>query len=619
MEFSQVKVLVVEDDPAWKVIYQELLGPQGEGFLVRMADNRDDAVSALKEDRFDLVIADLKLPASANSTLPSFDNGSAVIDAIVSLPTRPNVIVNTGYPQVPLEVARILGHLGAPITFEKTRGARDLLEKVKQQALLQPRRIVMKFGGTSMGSSESIWDVSTLVARHTQRGVRHCVVVVSAMSKVTDTLLVCTSDAERGDLTSVGERIENLRSRHMGVAHKLITNLEEQLRFQDTLDESCQTLMQMYEGIAALREITPRTLDRIAGYGERLSARLLSGVLASRGVLSIAVDATQLIITDYVFGSASPNMVETSRRSEAILGPLLEQGVVPVVTGFIASTEDGIATTLGRGGSDYSATILGAALNASEVQIWTDVTGIKDADPNLVPGAATIKQISYEKAAELTYHGAKVLHAKALTPVIGKRIPVRILNTFEPDQPGTLIGPGDAVSYEGGVLVSSSGFGLVTISSDLDQTWTPAIGARALAALTRDDVEVMGYSQGFSRRTLSILVREADSTRAVSVLSREFRNGSSGGAQRITARGKVAAVSIVGEQRTPSRHFGHFLSGLGTNGIDLLGVIEVPTEKSFSVLVDQADLKTAVRVAHQATLAPLNDYRSEAALDQVTQ
>ncbi len=597
----KTKVLIVEDDKSWQELYAEMLGPEGEGYEIVQVNNYQDAITQLDEQQFALAIVDLNLPKSLQEPEPGFEHGTAVIDHISNKTPKPNILVSTGHDKLPLDVGRMLGQLGIDVTT-KFGDADDLLEKVRQQVQVHPTDIVMKFGGTSMGSSTSINTVANIVTDHVQQTAVPCIVVVSAMSKITNDLLVCARQALDGNHVLVQEKLDALHTRHTETATALVANVGLLQEYLTYLDKARDILLQMYQGVAALEELSLRARDRISGYGERLSARLLAATLESRGVKSVSVDAIDVIVTDDVFGSASPLLDETAEKAREILVPHLERGVVPVVTGFISATSDGIPTTLGRGGSDYSATILGAALNAREVWIWTDVTGIMDADPNLVPDAEIIEQISYERAAELTYHGAKVLHPKALSPIISKRIPVRILNTFAPKERGTLIGPGEAVSNKGGSLVSSPGLGLVTISSDLDQSWTPTVGARALTVLARDDIEVMGYFQSFSRRTLSITICEADTARTVSILSREFKSADVRNlAQHITARGQIATVSIVGKQQiSPTAFIGHILSNLTSAGIKILGVIQVPTENSVSILVDQGVLKDAVLIAHDA-------------------
>ena len=206
-----------------------------------------------------------------------------------------------------------------------------------------------------------------------------------------------------------------------------------------TIDDVLDELARLLQGTALLCELTPRVLDSISGSGERLSAPLVAGALCEAGLRSVVVSATEVIVTDAHHGRAEPLMAETCAHAETQLRHLIDDGVVPVVTGFIGATADGVPTTLGRGGSDYSATILGAALGAQETVIWTDVDGVKTADPRLVPEARTIPQISYNEAAELAYFGAKVLHPNTLRPVSAAGVPVWIRNSFAPEQPGTRI------------------------------------------------------------------------------------------------------------------------------------------------------------------------------------
>jgi bifunctional aspartokinase / homoserine dehydrogenase 1 len=595
------KILLVEDDISYRAYLVRLLAPVSSEYELVQATDLQAAKDCLSQDKFVFAVVDLSLPKSSVDLEPRFQNGKELLLFIADLAQRPQLRVTTGFAELPVDIANVLAQLSAKV-LSKDASMSVLAAEVRQYFTPLPTDIVMKFGGTSIGTPAIIGTVAGIVARYKQQTSVPCTVVVSAMSKVTDSLLAGAKDAQAGNLAYAQDRLAEIRDRHAAAASALLAEIGLREGYLTFLLETCQALAEVYEGVAKLGELSLRSLDRILGYGERLSAPLLAAVLEARGIKAQAVDATEVIVTDDVFGSASPLLEETTGKADAILKPLLQEGVVPVVTGFIASTPSGIQTTLGRGGSDYTATILGTVLDAKEVWIWTDVTGVKDADPNLVPDAMTIEKLTYERAAELTYHGAKVLYAKALVPVMSKRIPVRILNTFAPDDQGTLIGTREAGSYAGGVLVSSSGLGLVTVSSDFDQGWNPAVAARALDVLARADIEVMSYSQSFSQHILSIMLRETDAPKAASVLNREFRGSAFRNRIRPAAvQLQLASVSIVGAERVHSEVVGSVMSALGAAGIDVLGVMQVPTESSFSLLVHRDALRDAVLAVHAAT------------------
>ena len=294
--------------------------------------------------------------------------------------------------------------------------------------------IVMKFGGTSVESAEAIERVASIVQGRLHR---RPVVVVSAMSKATDQLLSMAAAAGSGDKDKSLALCRALRERHASVAAKLVGNITDPLHASIAADYDA--LDQLLEGICAVGELTPRTQDNVVAYGERINSKVVAAGFAAHGMKAVHVDARDLIVTDNTFGRAIPHTHETNRRLAARLRPIVESGAVPVLGGFIGSTPEGITTTIGRGGSDFSAALVGAGLNADAIEIWTDVDGMKTTDPNLCPDAHRIKIISFEEAAELAYFGAKVLHPATVLPAIEKNIPVYVLNSRNPTNEGTKI------------------------------------------------------------------------------------------------------------------------------------------------------------------------------------
>jgi aspartokinase/homoserine dehydrogenase 1 len=298
---------------------------------------------------------------------------------------------------------------------------------------------IMKFGGTSVGDASAILKVVEIIREASCDSA--LVVVVSAMGGVTNQLIEAATQAQAGNRQTVETILEHLRRRHDAAVSVLIHSVPARSRLNRHMEQIFREGERLCQGTALLRELTLRARDSISSLGERLSAPLIAAALTESGVPSEAIEATELILTNSCHGCADPHMDVTGERCEARLRPLLQKGIVPVVTGFIGATAEGVLTTLGRGGSDYSATILGAALDADEVTIWTDVDGLMTADPRLVPDASTIAEISYREAEEMAHLGAKVLHPKTLRAVTQSGIPLWIRNTFAPELAGTKITP----------------------------------------------------------------------------------------------------------------------------------------------------------------------------------
>jgi aspartate kinase len=295
--------------------------------------------------------------------------------------------------------------------------------------------IVMKFGGTSVESAAAIERVASIVQA---RAGRQPVVVVSAMGKTTNRLLALASDAVRGKRDSALAQLAALRDYHLEQARPVVA-AADRAALEGIVDEHFSELGELVLGLAVLGELTPRSVDAISSYGERLSSRIVALALGQAGLDAVHVDSRRVVVTDRKHTQAAPLYPQTYARLSAEVAPLALQGKVVVMGGFIGATEDGVTTTLGRGGSDFTASIVGAGIGAEEIQIWTDVDGMLTADPNSVPGAHRLKVISFAEAAELAYFGAKVLHPSTVLPAIEKNIPVLILNSRRPEAPGTRV------------------------------------------------------------------------------------------------------------------------------------------------------------------------------------
>ncbi len=302
----------------------------------------------------------------------------------------------------------------------------------------RPDIVVMKFGGTSVEDATAMLRTARIVAGRRVKGLKP-VVVVSAMSKVTDQLLACAAAASagRGDREAALDITSRLRTRHLQTASQLVAG-ERLAALQQNIDHAFDSLDELVRGIAILRELTPRTADLIVSYGERLSSVMVTAAFAGHGLPSTHIDARDVILTDNHFGKATPDQPAIEQALLTQVLPLIDRGEIPVMGGFIGCSE-GITTTLGRGGSDYTGALVGGGLHAGAIEIWTDVDGIMTTDPRICPDALRVKSISFEEAAELAYFGAKVLHPATILPAVQKNIPVWVLNSRNAENEGTVI------------------------------------------------------------------------------------------------------------------------------------------------------------------------------------
>ncbi|MGA3070054.1 MAG: lysine-sensitive aspartokinase 3 [Terracidiphilus sp.] len=298
--------------------------------------------------------------------------------------------------------------------------------------------VVMKFGGTSVEDPAAIERTAAIVAGRLALG-KQPVVVVSAMAKVTDQLLRAAAAAAQGDRVGALAISSRLRSRHRDTAAELVKDPSGSADLIAFIDQKFDSLDEVLRGLAAILELTPRISDLIVSYGERISSRIVAAAFTERGIDAAHVDAREIIVTDSQFQKAAPQDAIIEKRAQNKLLPLTSLGKVPVIGGFIASNEAGITTTLGRGGSDFTGALLGGALSAEAIEIWTDVDGIMTADPRICPDALRVKVISFEEAAELAYFGAKVLHPATILPAVKKNIPVHVLNSRNAACEGTRI------------------------------------------------------------------------------------------------------------------------------------------------------------------------------------
>lgn len=464
---------------------------------------------------------------------------------------------------------------------------------------MKPRLQVMKFGGTSVGDAECIARTAEIITKGARE--KACLAVVSAMSGVTNRLIEAANKAQTGNAQDAVAVMDAIGAQHETALVKLTKKVEERARVRTKLEEVLAEGRRLCEGTALLRELTPRTLDAISSLGERLSAPLVSVAVEALGLPSEPIEATELIVTDAFHGGAEPQMDLTHEKSQARILPVLQKGIVPIVTGFIGATAAGQLTTLGRGGSDYSATILGAAIGADEVIIWTDVDGVLTADPRLVSEARTIPVISYREAAELAYFGAKVLHPKTLKPVVQAAIPVWIRNSFQPERLGTKITP-EGRSIGGGVkaltairdvtLISVGGPGIVGVPDVVGRTFSTTSEVRA---------NVLLISQSSSQNDICFIVSAADAQTTVEAMKREFaKDLAHQTVEHITVDPNIAIVAVVGENmRGTPGVAGRTFNSMGRENVNIIAIAQGSSESNISFVIEEKNVKAALLALHR--------------------
>lgn len=460
-------------------------------------------------------------------------------------------------------------------------------------------RLVMKFGGTSVKDGQRIQNVADLVLGYARQG--HAIVTVtSAMSGVTDTLIRAARHAAAGDDALFLAAHDTLIEQHLAALDHIIGTEDAQVararvtRLLDDFGNLCRS-------IHVLGELTPRALDQVASLGERLILPILAHAFRARGAAVEAIEASELIVTDDQFTQASPLMEVTRHKARARLLPLLQRNVLPITTGFIGATRAGVLTTLGRGGSDFTATILGNALDADEVWIWTDVDGVMTADPRLVTDAQTLPEISYGEAAELSYFGAKVIHPKTISPAVERDTPIRILNTFNPTHPGTrIVRAPRANGRTVKAIAVIRGLGQITVEGRGMQG-VPGIAARVFATVAREAISVLMISQASSEQSICFIVESASAARVIAALEKEFElDRLRGNIDRIWAQEQIAILAVVGEKMKGTPGIAAKVFGaLGERGINVISIAQGSSEYNLSLVVDERDADEAVRAIHR--------------------
>jgi bifunctional aspartokinase / homoserine dehydrogenase 1 len=458
--------------------------------------------------------------------------------------------------------------------------------------------LVMKFGGTSMGSADRMRTAGQICAeQHKQRPVA---IVVSAMSKVTDLLLDTLRKAEAGDSAALEANLSQLEQRHVITCCELLPT-DRQPAVLSQLHSIIGDFRRIAQGVQMLGERPPRSVDEAVAVGERLSALLMAAHLDAVGIPAKAINAASVVVTDAVFGNATPLMDPTREKAATVLRPLLEAGTLPVVTGFNGATIDGRPTTLGRGGSDFSASILAAVLDATDLWIWTDVDGIMTADPRLVPGAAVLPEVTYSEAAELAYNGAKVLHPRTLAPLVEKGIPVWSKNSFNLSAPGTRIAPRVDAPQGPRAVTSMANVALVSVAPADPELNAVQVMSRALAALAAANAEVLALTSSSYRQSFCFLIRRDELSRATESLETTFAlELAHGYLKPFEVDENVGLLAIVGEgMRGTTGMAGRIFTAISQEDVNIIAIAQGSSELTIAIVVRRDGLEKAVRAVHE--------------------
>ncbi len=454
---------------------------------------------------------------------------------------------------------------------------------------------VLKFGGTSVGSSESIKLAVGIIKQYIDQN-QDIAVVVSAMSGVTNTLIE-TGDLAAGNDERYIENLKNLENKHFQTVKELL-KIKNQSSILAQVKKLTNELEELMHGVYLLKEISPRTLDLILSFGERLSCHIMNAYAQQEGLNSELLDARKLIKTDDRFGKAR---VKKDLTFQNIQEYFKENKETHIITGFVSSTEKGETTTLGRGGSDYTAAIFGAALHAEEIEIWTDVDGVMTTDPRKVKKAFSLKELTYVEAMEMSHFGAKVIYPPTLQPAFEKRIPLRIRNTFNPDFPGTTIREvaekGDYLikgisSIEGISLINLQGSGMVGVAG---------VSSRLFTALAENEISVIMITQASSEHSICIAVDPKESKKAKKIIDQEFKNEiNTGKIEESIIEENLSIVAIIGENmRNTPGIAGTMFEAMGKNGINISAIAQGSSEVNLSIVIHTKDLAKALNTIHE--------------------
>ena len=461
-----------------------------------------------------------------------------------------------------------------------------------------------------MGSAAAIWQTVEIVKHHLQQG-HDLAIVVSAMAGVTDLLLESAEAAASGDSDRYRVISETIRSNHVTVIEELIEDSQIRRRILEEVDGLLGAQLELCDAVGNLGEATPRNCDSIVSYGERLSSRVITAVMASAGIRAQQYDSSQFIITDNNYQDADPLWDETAERIGANLRPDLEAGITPVITGFIGITTDGNLTTLGRSGSDFSAAIFAAHLDCDELIIWTDVDGVMTADPRLDRRARVLPYVSYQEIGELAYYGAKVLHPKTVQPIINRQITLRVRNTFNPTHPGTLVGVRRHASETVIKAVTSiKNVSMLTVSGT-GMLGVPGIAGRTFLASANAGANILMISQASSEQSFCFTVIDPVAKDVKVAVEQELqREIAHNHVDSVDVLSEIVIITVVGSgMRGTPGVAGRVFSLLGDHRINVLAIAQGSSECSISFIIAEDDLTLAVTELHTLALETVENDR----------
>lgn len=457
----------------------------------------------------------------------------------------------------------------------------------------------MKFGGTSIANGKNMCNVSNIIKDNVKKG-NEIVVVVSALANITNLLIEKAEKLKNGNEEEIQEFIKKLVEKHVKVIDVAIknTNLKEKTKLK--IINIISELEKILTGICYVGELTLKTKDQVLSFGERLSAVIVSATLNDQKIESQHFTGKEAgIVTDSEFGEANPLMNFTTHQVIERIKPLLKKKIIPVITGFIAANQNGTVTTLGRGGSDYTATILGVALDCNEVWIWTDVDGIMTSDPKIIAEAKTIAGLSYGEAAEMAIFGAKAMHPRALEPAIKKQIPVRILNVFNPKNTGTLISEGPEVESKEVVkaialirdvsMINIKGAGMVG---------APGSYANIFNILGKNNINIMMVSSAVSEANISLIINRNQTQKAMSTLEIALLGRNTG--NEVTSEDDVCVIAVMGANMKGSLGVAsRIFTAVANKKINIRMIAQGSSELNISFVAKEKDGALAVNTIHK--------------------
>ncbi len=461
--------------------------------------------------------------------------------------------------------------------------------------------LVMKYGGTSVGTVAAMRSAVKIIC-DTKAERKNLVIVTSAISGATNLLIKSAVDAASGNSLTAEKAVRELTLRHHEMIDKLVNDPDKWLQLKMDINRLLSDFINLCQAIKILGELSPRALDTVSSLGERLAIRVLAAAVESAGYPAQPIESSQVVITDDCYQNAAPDMELTTNRCEKILVPLINEGIIPVVTGFMGATPDGVITTLGRGGSDYSASILAVGLHASDVWIWTDVTGVMSADPRIIPQAKTIPFLSFKEVSEMAFYGAKVLHPKSVKPCVDNNITMRICNTFFPKETGTILVDNSKAVDIGKIkaVTSVNGHKLITVTG-AGMDYGMNVTARIFNGIVEAGVNVSMVIESSSEQSICFPVAIKDVERVTKMLQNVLEKEiSRKDIEEIEVSDTVDIITVIcpGLKKNPLV-IAQVLNQIDKKGFKIKTLSYGASDVSLNIIVSSEDTKDALKAIHE--------------------